>query len=136
MATIPILYLSERRKIHERHGSSEGRPLLHGRIEDCDTYEKFDETDGPTFLPQRPSPVFYDIFGGPLNEEAKAASTFIPDASWDDAVGPSEALHELIRWAVSAPEESLPPSVASEVLAMAAISIGVCPDGMGSWDLR
>lgn len=131
MATLPIAYLLWRRKIHQQNNSSEGYTLLQEGIEDFDTYENFDETDGPTFLAQHPAPVYYGIFGGPLSEEAKAAFTFAQDVSWK--TGPPEALRELVHWATSVPGESLPPSVASELLVMAAISIGVCPDGMGGW---
>lgn len=95
VAIVPILYLGQRRKIHERCSSSEGYALLQEGIEDCDIHENLDETDGPTFLSQRPPLVYYDIFGGPLNEETKAASTFTSDISWKYTVDPSEVLHEL-----------------------------------------
>lgn len=108
--------------------------LLQEGDEDCDTCEKFDETDGPTFLPQQSLLSYHDIFGGSLNENTKATLTFIPDVSWGSVVEPPEALRELVHWAISVPGESLPPSVAPELLAMAAISIGVCPDGMKSWN--
>ena len=133
-AVLSIPYLGQRRQTHERTTSPEGYALLHEGIEDYDTHEEFDETDGPTFLPQRPFPVYHDIFGGPLSKEAEAASAPTPRVSWEGAVGPSETLRELVHWAVSAPGEFLPPYVAPEVLAVAANSIGVCPDGMESWD--
>lgn len=130
----PVSYLSDRRKIHEQSNSSGGYALLQEGIDDCDTYENLDETDGPTFLPQRLPHAYCDIFGGPLTEETKAASTFAMDVSWKNAIEPPEALDELVRWAISVPEESLPPPVAHEVLVMAAITVGACPGGMGCWN--
>ena len=38
-------------------------------IEDRDTYEDLDETDNPTFLPQRPPIAHYNIFEGLWNKE-------------------------------------------------------------------
>lgn len=136
MAVIPIIHLVHRRKIHEQRNSPGRHTLLQEGVEGYDTYENFDETGGPTFLPQRSSLAYYDIFGGPLNEDTKAASTFTSNISWGDAVEPPEALRELLLWAISVHGEPLPSSVASEVLTMAAISIGVCPDidGTGSRD--
>jgi len=131
MVTLPIVYLLYRRKVREQNNPSEGYTLLQEGIEDRDTYENLDETDGPTFLAQYPAPAYHSIFGGPLSEDAKAGFTFAPDVSWK--IEPPEALGELVHWATSVPGESLPPSVASELLAMAAISIGVTLDGMGSW---
>jgi len=136
MGVIPISFLANRRETHAQSNSFEGYALLQEGVEDCDTYENLDETDGPTFLPQRPSHPYYDIFGGPLDKGIKAASTFTPAVSWKYAIEPPETLREFVRWAIPAPGESLPPSVATEVLAMAAISIGVCPDGMGGWNLE
>jgi len=107
---------------------------LHGGVEDRYTYENFDETDGPTFLPQQPVSGHYDIFGGSLSEEMKATSTYTPGVSWEGAIEPQKAMRELVRLAVSVPGESLQPSAAVELLAMAAISIGVCLDGMGDWN--
>ena len=134
ITAFPALYLGKRREIHEQYNSSQGYPLLREGNEDYDAYEKFDETDGPTFLPQQLAPAYYDLYEGHLNQDTKEACTFTPNVSWENAVEPPEALRELVRWVVSIPEESLPPSVASELLAMAAVSIGVCLDGMGSWN--
>jgi len=134
MGAIPVSSMARRRETHTKSSSSERYALLQGGIEDCDTYENFDETDGPTFLPQRPPHQYYDIFGGALDKEIKAASTLTQGVSWKHAIEPPEALRELLHWMISVPGESLPPSVAPEVLAMAATSIGVCPDGMGGWD--
>jgi len=134
MAIIPVYQLYQRRKVHEWDDSSEGYTLLPEGVEDRGTCENFDETDGPTFLPQHHPLSYHDIFNGSLNEDVKAASAFVPDVSWERAVEPPEALRELARWAISVPAESLPPSAAPELLAMAAISIGVCPDGMKSWN--
>lgn len=133
ITAFPALYLGKRREIHEQHNSLEGYPLLREGSEDHDAYENSDETDGPTFLPQQLAPAYYDLYEGHLNQDTKEACTFTPNVSWENAVEPPEALRELVRWVVSIPEESLPPSVASELLAMAAISIGVCLDGIGSW---
>ena len=119
--------------MHAQNKSSEQHSLLQERIEDDDRHENFDETDGPTFLPQRPLYPYYDIFGGALDEEVRAASTLTPDASWKYVIEPPEALHELVQWVISTHGEPLPP-VAPEVLAMAAISIGACPDDMGDWN--
>lgn len=132
-AALPILYLGQIRETHE-HDSFEGYALLRGGSEDYDVYEEFDETDDPTFLPQHLAPAYHDLYEENLDQDTKAACTFTPNVSWENAVEPSEALHELIRWASSIPEESLPPSVAPELLAMAAVSIEVCLDGMGSWN--
>ena len=126
--------LAPRRKACEQDYSAEKYALLHERTEHYDTYEKFDETNGPTFLPQQPIPAYHDIFGGPINEEVKAACTFTPKISWEDTIETSGAFRELVRWAISVPTESLRPSVAAELLAIAAISIGVCLDGMDDWD--
>jgi hypothetical protein len=134
MAALPIVYLGQRRETYEQYDSFEGYALLQEGAEDYGSYEYFDETDGPTFLPQQLAPAYYDIFEGHLNQDTKAACTFTPNVSWENAVELPEALRELVRWAISVPEESLPPSVASELLAIAAISIGVCLDGMGNWD--
>ena len=134
MGFIPISSMTQKRETRAQNNSSERHALLQERIEDCDTYENFDETDGPTFLPQRPPHLYYDLFGGSLDKETKAASTFSPDVSWKYAIEPSEALRELVHRAISVPGEPLPPSMAPEVVAMAAISIGVCPDGMGGWN--
>ena len=130
-----LVIVAPRRKTHEqRTPSSEGYTLLQERTEDGDTHEESDEADGPTFLPQQPFPAHHDIFGGPLSKETEATSVSTSCVSWEGAVGPSETLRELVHWAISAPGESLPPHVTPEVLATAAISIGVCPDGMESWD--
>ena len=127
--------ISQRRETHEQCTTSpEGYTLLHEGIEDGDTHGESDETDEPTFLPQRPFPAHHDTFGGPLSKETEATSVSTSCVSWEGAVGPSETLRELVHWAISAPGESLPPHVTPEALAMAAISIGVCPDGMESWD--
>lgn len=131
VGVIPISCLAGRREIRAQGNSSEGYTLLREGAEDCETDEDFDETYGPTFLPQRPSHLYYDIFDGPLNKEIKAASTLTPAVSWKYAIEPPEVLREVVHWAISAPGESLPPPVAPEVLAKAAVSIGVCPDGMG-----
>jgi hypothetical protein len=135
-AIIPVLYLSQRRKFHEQSGSLEEYALMQEEAEDCDAYETLDETDGPTFLPQHPPMAYYDIFGGPLDEETKMASTITPDALWKNTIEPPEAFRELVRWAVSVSGESLPPAVALELLSIGAISIGVRPDGTGRWNLE
>jgi len=123
-------FLALRRKVCEQDYSTEEYALLHERTKGYDTYEKVDETDGPTFLPQQPVPAYYDIFGGSIDEEVKAACAFTPKVSWEDTIETSGAFRELVRWAISVPTESLRPSVAAELLAIAAISIGVCLDGM------
>jgi len=69
-----------------------------------------------------------------LNKNTEAAFTLTPNVSWESAVEPPEALRELARWAISVPVDSLLPSTAPELLVMAAISIGVCLDGMKSWN--
>ena len=132
MAAFPA-YLGQRQETHQRD-SFEGYTSLREESGDYDAHENFDETDGPTFLPQQLAPAYYDLYEGHLNQDTKAACTFTPNVSWENAVGPPEVLHELVRWGISIPEESLSPSVASELLAMAAISIGVCLDGMESWN--
>ena len=132
MGVIPISSsMDQRREIQAQSNSSERYALLQ---EDYDSCDNFDETNGPTFLPQRPPHAYYDIFGGPLNKDIKAASTFTPDVSWKYAIEPPESLRELVHRVISVPGEPLPSSVAPEVLAMAAISVGVCPDGMGGWN--
>ena len=135
IAALPRLYPGQiGRQVQKQNNPSEGYALLRERTEDCDIYEIWDETDGPTFLPQQPAPVLRDIFEWPLDKEIKAASTFTPDVSWKDAIESPAALRELVCWAISVPEESLPPSVASELLDVAATSVGVHLDGMGSWN--
>jgi len=134
MGVIPISSMTQRREIHAQNNPPERYGLLQEKVEDCDTYESFDGTDGPTFLPQRPPHLYCDLFGEPLDKEIKAASTLIPDVSWKYAIEPSEALREVVHQAISVPGEPLPPSAAPEVLAMAAISIGVHPNGIGGWD--
>ena len=134
MAAIPIPYLSRRPETHEQINPFEGYRLLRERIEDCHTYETFDETDGPTFLPQQLTPAYYDLFEGHPNKETREACTFTPNASWENAVELPEALREFVSWMISDPWESLSPSAASELLAIAAISIGVSLDGMGNWN--
>lgn len=101
---------------------------------DYDTHKNFDETDGPTFLPQQPAFPYYHISAGLFSEEMKAAVTLIPTISWENTIEPSEALRELVRWAASAPTESLQPPVAAEMLTIAAISIGVQLDGVNDWN--
>ena len=133
VAAFPILYPGQRRESHEQHNSFEGYALREGSV-DYDAYENFDETDGPTFLPQHLAPAYYDLYEGHLDQDTKAACTFTTDVSWENVVEPPEALHGLVRWAISIPKESLHPSVTSELLAMAAVSIGVCLDGMENWD--
>ncbi|KAF9785815.1 hypothetical protein BJ322DRAFT_1107705 [Thelephora terrestris] len=130
--TLAVLFPSftPRRRICERGYSTGPYPSSHEQTGNHDTYEKFDETDGPTFLPQQPFSACYDIFGGSLNEELKVASTFTPKTSWEETIETSGAFCELVRWAISVPTESLRPSVAAELLAIAAVSIGVCIDGM------
>ena len=118
MAALPLPYLLWRRE----------------EIEDYDALENSDETDGPTFLPQHLAPSYPDLFEGNLSQEIKATWTPVPNVSWWDAVEPPEALRGLVRWAISTPEESLPPFVASELLALAAISIGVHAGGMENWN--
>lgn len=118
------------RDAYQRHNSIENYTPPQ---EDSEGYENFDETDGPTFLPQRPVSASYSIPQGFLHEEIKAAITFTSAVSWKNAIEPSETLHELVRWAVSVPEESLQPSIAVETLTTAATSIGVRVDGMDDW---
>ena len=134
MAALPILYLGQRRETHEQNDSFEGYALLREGSKDYDGYEDIDETDGPTFLPQHVAPAYYDLYEGNLDQDTKAACTFTRNVSWENVVEPPEALNELIRWATSIPEESLSPSVAPELLALAAVSIEVCLDGMESWN--
>ena len=134
MAAIPIPYLCQRRETHGQTNSFDGYGLLREGIKDLHTCETFDETDGPTFLPQQPTPAYYDPFEVHSNKETKTACIFTPNVSWENAVELPEALRELIRWVVSDPGEPLSPSAASELLAIAAISIGVCLDGIGNWN--
>lgn len=134
MAALPLPYLLHRRETRQQNNHLRDYVLCREEIDDYDARESFDETDGPTFLPQQLAPSYSDLFEGNLSLETKAACTFAPNVSWWDVVEPPEAFHELVRWAVSTPEESLPPFIASELLAMAAISIGMRPDGMEDWD--
>jgi len=134
MAIIPIYHVYQRRKSLEQNNSGEEYALEREGYEDYYPRWGFDETDGPTFLPQQHPLSYYDIYGGTWNENTKAALTLTPDLSWGNVVEPPEALRELVRWAISVPGESITPSVALELLATAAISIGVCPDGMKSWN--
>lgn len=116
-----------------RHGWSdpaEGCAFPHEEGKNYGTHEGFDETDGPSFLPQQPVFPYCDVFGRHLSEELKAALTFTPGVSWENTIEPQEVMRELILWAISVPAESLQPSVAAEVLALAALSIGVCLDRM------
>lgn len=132
VAALLIVCLDWRRKTRKENNYFEGYASLREEIEDYNVYEDFDETDGPTFLPQQIAPAYYDLFGRHLNQETEATCTFAPNTSWEGAVELPEALRELVRRVISVPEESLPPSAALELLVMAAISIGVCLDGMGS----
>lgn len=134
LATVVVPSFVLRRKFLEQGCSTRGRVLLHEGIEDRDSYENFDETDGPTFLPQQPILVYCDISGRTPSEGLKAALASMPEASWENTIETPEAFGKLVRWAITAPEESLEPSVVAEVLAIAAISIGVCLDGMDDWN--
>lgn len=101
---------------------------------DFNTYEKLDDTDGPMFLPQQPVSSYFNISEPFLGEGTKAAITYTPEVSWKNSIGPSEASLGLVRWAVSAPTESLQPSMVAELLTIGAINIGVPLDGMDDWD--
>jgi hypothetical protein len=122
------------REIYLQGNYIKGDASLQEGSEDYDTYESFDETDGPTFLPQQPVPTYYNVPGGFLSEEMKAVIAFTPAVSWKNTIEPSEELHELVRWAVSIPAESLKSSMAVEMLTIAAISIGIPLDGMDGWN--
>ena len=132
LAALLVPSLALRRVIREGCGSTERYALSYKRAEGCES--DLDETDGPTFLPQQPFAAYYDIVGEYPNEGANIASTFTPRVSWEKTIETPEALDELVRWGISAPSESLRPSVTAELLAIAAISIGVRLDGMGEWD--
>lgn len=71
---------------------------------------------------------------GFFGEETKAAVTFNPTVSWKNTIESSEALYGLVRWAVSVPAESLQPSIAAEMLTIAAISIGAHLEGIDHWN--
>jgi len=127
LATIVVPSFVLRRKYLEQGCSTRGRVSLHEGTNP-------DETDGPTFLPQQSIPACYDIFGRSPSEGLKAEMALTPEASWENAIETPEAFGKMVRWANTAPAESLEPSVVAEVLAIAAISIGVCLDGMDDWN--
>lgn len=128
---IPSLVLG--RATHQQGSLIERHAPLQGDSDDYDAYDNFDETDGPTFLPHPPVSSYHDISGGFLSEEKKAVITFTPTVSWKNTIETSEKLRRLVRWVISVPVESLQPSMVTEMLAIAAISIGVHLDGMGGW---
>lgn len=134
VATIVVPSFILRQKNLEQGCSTRGRVSLHEGIEDYDSCRNFDETDGPTFLPQQPIPAYHDIFGRFPSEGLKTALALTPETSWENTIETPEAFGKMVRWAIAAPEESLGPSVVAEVFAIAAISIGVCLDGMSDWN--
>lgn len=134
MAALPLHYLLQRQESHQQNGHIGDYVLCPQEIEDYDAHENSDETDGPTFFPQHLATLYPDLFEGISSQETKAAWTYAPNVSWWDAVELPEVLRELVRWAISTPEGDLSPFVASELLALAAISIGVRHDGMENWN--
>jgi hypothetical protein len=66
-------------------------------IEDRDTYEDLDETDDPTFLPQRPPIAHYNVFEGLLNKETNRVFTIAPGVPWRNAAELPKAFHGSVR---------------------------------------
>ena len=63
-AVLPLPYLLRRRETHEQNNHPRDYMLCREEIDGYDTRESFDETDGPTFLPQQLAPLYSDLFEG------------------------------------------------------------------------
>lgn len=126
LAALLIPSLIARPGIYERGDPTESCAFLHKEAGDYDAYENVGEANSP----QHPISAYYNTLGGPLSDELGAAYTVTPRVSWENTIETPDALRELVCWAVSVPAETLQPSVTAELLAMAAISIGVSLDGM------